>query len=141
MPEQDAGSFNVRLFFAGDSKFIIPVSVGDLPLGTEGRIDAIKGYRKIKIKNNIREIGELEFVMALGQSGQNPEYDYVYDLSGTVQAQDVYYQLVDLEENIHHEWKLSNCTVARGTLTGTDHASKAQSRTSFTLCPHDIEKV
>lgn len=140
MAEQDTVSFNVRLFFAGDNKFIIPLSVGDLPLGMEGTIDAIKGYRKIKLRNNIREIGECEFVLPIGQEGQNDEFDYVYDLAGTVRKQDIYYQFIDIEENVHVAWLLKDASVIRTTLMGTDHASKAQTRMQFKMLPTDIKR-
>lgn len=141
MAEQGAASLNTELFFAADGMVVTPVSTGPIQPGVEGRIDAIRNRKKIKIKDNIPVIGELEFDMPIGITGQNPEYDYVNSVSDTNQAQDVYVRKVDLEGNIHHEWLYGNSQVAKGEVSATDHASKAQDKGKFFLVPDNIKKV
>lgn len=141
MPDQDAASLNVIFFFSESNRTINPMMTGDLGAGTEGRIDAIENQKKIKIKDNIRVIEELEFDMPMGITGSNTEYEFVNERSDTVDAEDVYIQKVDSAGTVHHEWLYVQSQVAKGPVKGTDHSSKAQDSGKFFLVPKDIIKT
>lgn len=141
MPDQDAASLNTIFFFSESNKTINPMSHADIGAGTEGRIDAIENQKKIKIKDNIRVIEELEFAMPMGITGSNAEYEFVNGRSDTVDAEDVYIQRIDSAGTVHHEWLYVQSQVAKGMVKGTDHASKAQDSGTFFLVPKDIIKT
>lgn len=122
-----------------DGKTIYPKSIGEFSPGEEGRIDVADGDRKYKIRNQIREIGEVQVTILLKKDRY--EYDIMNAFARSGRPRDIFVIGRDAEDKAAFTYRFKNCDCTEGKKSAFDRSSKTEDTLTYFLIPDDIEEM